>query len=70
MDAGRIAIDASTLAPYSQQRGCTAHDPHVFLTSLARLRFRLHTITPRRGFRSTTIDRLLASECEELYLRR
>jgi FkbM family methyltransferase len=46
------------------------HDPRVFLTSLVRLGFRLHTITPRGGFRSTTIDRVLASECEELFLSR
>jgi len=46
------------------------HDPHAFLTSLVRLGFRLHAITPRGRWRPITVDRLLASEGEELYLRR
>jgi Methyltransferase FkbM domain len=46
------------------------HDPHAFLTSLVRLGFRLHAITPRGRCRPITVDRLLASEGEELYLRR
>lgn len=46
------------------------HDPIGFLASLERLGFRLHEITPRGRFRSTTIDRLRACERAELYLRR
>jgi FkbM family methyltransferase len=46
------------------------HDPHAFLTSLVCLGFRLHAITPRGRCRAITVDRLLASEGEELYLRR
>ncbi|MCW5890272.1 MAG: FkbM family methyltransferase [bacterium] len=46
------------------------HDPRVFLGSLERRGFRLHAITPRGGCRPITVDRLLVSPGEELYLRR
>ena len=46
------------------------HEPHAFLTSLMHLGFRLHVISPRGRCRPITVDRLLASEGEELYLRR
>lgn len=46
------------------------HDARAFLTSLVRLGFRLHTITPRGRFQPTSVDRLLACEGAELYLRR
>ena len=46
------------------------HDPHGFLASLVALGFRAHTTDRRGRFRPTTIDRLLASDGEEPYLRR
>ena len=46
------------------------HDAHHFLTSIVRLGFRLHTIDRRGRLKPTTIERLLPSEAEELYLRR
>ncbi len=46
------------------------HDPHAFLTSLVERGFRLHAITPRGRCQPITIERLLASAGEELYLRR
>lgn len=46
------------------------HDPHAFLTALVRLGFQLHVITARGRFQPTTVERLLGSESEELYLRR
>jgi hypothetical protein len=45
-------------------------EPHAFLTSLMHLGFRLHVLSPRGRCRPITADRLLASEAEELYLRR
>lgn len=46
------------------------HDPQAFLTSLLRLGFRLHVITPRGRCRPVAVEQLLASQGEELYLRR
>jgi FkbM family methyltransferase len=46
------------------------HDARGFLTSLTELGFRLHTIDGRGRFRPATIDRLLTSDGEELFLRR
>src|SRR5262245_6287390 len=43
------------------------HDAHAFLTSLGR---RLHTITAGGRFQPTSVDRLLACDGAELYLRR
>jgi FkbM family methyltransferase len=54
--------------PASLERA--GHDPRGFLASLTSLGFRLQTIDRRGRFRATSIDRLTASSCEELYLSR
>ncbi len=46
------------------------HDPGDFLSSLVRLGFRLHKINRWGRFEPTTIDRLLTTQVEELYLCR
>jgi FkbM family methyltransferase len=46
------------------------HDARGFLASLTALGFRLHTIDRRGRFQPATIDQLLASDGEELYLCR
>jgi FkbM family methyltransferase len=54
--------------PASLERA--GHDPRTFLASLTSLGFRLQTIDRRGRFRVTSIDRLMASSSEELYVSR